>query len=263
MMRVDAPFTYILAPRLETPPSRTPPLLHIPLFEVGESSSPPTARPTRGFKADYGFVGTLDDEIRRDPERDVGYGITDTWDEMVEDMQGTPTATDVAGFSQRMTDFVMTVRQDTDEIYGRLDDAHGDRLLMSGYINSLHRDRRSHARIARLMKSEARLFRKAWAQFMDVSDTTHVEGPARGPAHPEKMEPKRAMRSTPATTITITTTHMTNAQLKTLIDQGVADALAACDTDRSRNGKDSHDSGTGVRRQAPHARECTYPDFMK
>ncbi|GJX85601.1 reverse transcriptase domain-containing protein, partial [Tanacetum coccineum] len=24
-----------------------------------------------------------------------------------------------------------------------------------------------------------------------------------------------------------------------------------------------HDSGTGVRRQAPPARECTYPDFMK
>ncbi|GJS16533.1 hypothetical protein Tco_0411005 [Tanacetum coccineum] len=29
------------------------------------------------------------------------------------------------------------------------------------------------------------------------------------------------------------------------------------------NGDDSHNSGTGVRRQAPLARECTYPDFMK
>ncbi|GJQ89411.1 hypothetical protein Tco_0000550 [Tanacetum coccineum] len=38
----------------------------------------PTARQTRGFRADYGFVATLDDEIRRDPERYVGYGITDT-----------------------------------------------------------------------------------------------------------------------------------------------------------------------------------------
>ncbi|GJZ89419.1 hypothetical protein Tco_0661201 [Tanacetum coccineum] len=35
------------------------------------------------------------------------------------------------------------------------------------------------------------------------------------------------------------------------------------DADRSRNGKDNHDSGTGVRRQAPLARECTYLDFMK
>ncbi|GJV70953.1 putative reverse transcriptase domain-containing protein [Tanacetum coccineum] len=56
---------------------------------------------------------------------------------------------------------------------------------------------------------------------------------------------------------------MTNAQLKALIDQGVADALAARDADRSRNGEDNHDYGTGVRRQAPLARECTYPDFMK
>ncbi|GJV19053.1 reverse transcriptase domain-containing protein [Tanacetum coccineum] len=76
------------------------------------------------------------------------------------------------------------------------------------------------------------------------------------------MAPKRTTRSTPAATTTTTTT-VTDAQLKALIDQGVANALAARDADRSRNGEDSHDSGTGVRRQAPLARECTYPDFMK
>ncbi|GKG64018.1 hypothetical protein Tco_0649268, partial [Tanacetum coccineum] len=41
-----------------------------PRFKVGKSSSAPTARPTKGFRADYGFVGTLDDEIRKDPERE-------------------------------------------------------------------------------------------------------------------------------------------------------------------------------------------------
>ncbi|GKD63502.1 hypothetical protein Tco_1305610, partial [Tanacetum coccineum] len=92
-------------------------------FKISESSSAPTVRPTGGFRADYGFVSTLDDEIRRDPKREVGYGIIDTWDEMVEDMKGTPAATDVAGLSQRMTYFVMTFRQDTNEIYRRLDDA--------------------------------------------------------------------------------------------------------------------------------------------
>nr|GEU35924.1 hypothetical protein [Tanacetum cinerariifolium] len=88
-------------------------------------------------------------------------------------------------------------------------------------------------------------------------------GPARGPALLEKMALKRTTRSIPATTTTTTTTPVTNAQLKAPIDQGVANALAACDADRSRNGKDNHDSGTGVRRQAPPARECTYQDFMK
>ncbi|GKB16386.1 hypothetical protein Tco_0850309 [Tanacetum coccineum] len=61
-----------------------------PRYEVGESSSAPAARPTGGFRADYGFVATLDREIRRDPERDVGYGITDTWDEMLEGIPGAP-----------------------------------------------------------------------------------------------------------------------------------------------------------------------------
>ncbi|GJV53875.1 putative reverse transcriptase domain-containing protein [Tanacetum coccineum] len=59
------------------------------------------------------------------------------------------------------------------------------------------------------------------------------------------MTPKRTTRSTPAATTTTTTT-MTNAQLKAMIDQGVTTALAARDGDRSMNGDDSHNSGTGV-----------------
>ncbi|GJQ98255.1 hypothetical protein Tco_0009394 [Tanacetum coccineum] len=147
MMRAAAPSTYILASRSETPPSETPPLgtpplLPIPLptlsppmllsstvYRAGvfESSFAPTARPSGGFRADYGFVATLDNEIRRDLERDFGYGITNTWEDVVEDIHGTPAVTNVAELSQRMTDFVMT------------------------------RDRRSHAYTALLMEREARL----------------------------------------------------------------------------------------------------------
>ncbi|GJV49834.1 hypothetical protein Tco_1440046 [Tanacetum coccineum] len=129
-LRVEKPSTSHLLP-LSTPPPGIPPLLPIPL----PTPSPPMlsslnnhveqvfSRPTGGFRVDYGFIGTLDDEIRRDPKRYVGYRITNTGDEMVKDMQGTPAATDMARLSQRMTDFVMTVRQDTDEIYVRLEDA--------------------------------------------------------------------------------------------------------------------------------------------
>ncbi|GKE54265.1 putative reverse transcriptase domain-containing protein [Tanacetum coccineum] len=78
------------------------------------------------------------------------------------------------------------------------------------------------------------------------------------------MTPKRTTRSTPAaTTATIATTSVTNAQLKAMIDQGVTAALAARDADRSMNGDDSHNSGTGVRRNERAAHECTYPYFMK
>ncbi|GJW74074.1 hypothetical protein Tco_0133444 [Tanacetum coccineum] len=168
-LRAKTPSTSYPLPS-STPPSGTPPLLPIPLltpstplllpstiyragvsevtlppqkrlcialglrYEVGESSSALIARPTRGFKADYGFVATLDDEIRRYPERD-----------------------------------------DTDEIYRRLDDAQDDRSLMSGRLNMLYRDRRAHARTARLMETEARLSREAWVQSMDASDTARSE----------------------------------------------------------------------------------------
>ncbi|GJZ20733.1 hypothetical protein Tco_0557323 [Tanacetum coccineum] len=76
------------------------------------------------------------------------------------------------------------------------------------------------------------------------------------------MAPKRTTRSTPATTTT-PTTFLTDEQLKRLIDQGIFNALAAYDADRSRNGEDNHDSGMGIWRQAPLDRKCSYLDFMK
>ncbi|GJV43671.1 putative reverse transcriptase domain-containing protein [Tanacetum coccineum] len=138
--------------RSDAPSSRTPPLLPIPLptsspplhllftdrradkpevtlpprkrlgialglrYEVGESSPAPTARPPGVFRADYGFVATMDREIMRDLERYFGYRITDTWDEMLVDMLGAP-ATDDIELGRRMTEFTTRVRQDTDEIY--------------------------------------------------------------------------------------------------------------------------------------------------
>ncbi|GKA63706.1 putative reverse transcriptase domain-containing protein, partial [Tanacetum coccineum] len=70
------------------------------------------------------------------------------------------------------------------------------------------------------------------------------------------MPPKR-------TTTTITTTPMTDAAIKALIAQGVADALAEYEAHRSSgNGDDSHESGSG-RRTERAARECTYSDFLK
>ncbi|GJY66526.1 hypothetical protein Tco_0468764 [Tanacetum coccineum] len=104
-IRVETPSTSYLLP-LSTPPSGTPLLLPIPSptslpslllpsadhgADRPESSSAPAAIPTRGFKEDYGFVATLDREIRRDPERYVGYRITNTWHEMLEDMPRAPT----------------------------------------------------------------------------------------------------------------------------------------------------------------------------
>ncbi|GJQ93337.1 retrotransposon protein, putative, ty1-copia subclass [Tanacetum coccineum] len=73
---------------------------------------------------------------------------------------------------------------------------------------------------------------------MDVK-TAFLNGYCNNP-YIQIMAPKRR------DTTTTTTTPVTNAQLEALIDQGVVDALAACDADRSRNGDESHNSGTRV-----------------
>ncbi|GJV02595.1 putative reverse transcriptase domain-containing protein [Tanacetum coccineum] len=65
---------------------------------------------------------------------------------------------------------------------------------------------------------------------------------------------------TPVTN-THTTTSVTNAQIQAMINEVVTAALAAHDA--TRNGDDSHISGTGARRPVQVARECTYPDFLK
>nr|GEX11466.1 putative reverse transcriptase domain-containing protein [Tanacetum cinerariifolium]GEX12218.1 putative reverse transcriptase domain-containing protein [Tanacetum cinerariifolium] len=160
-----------------------------------------------------------------------------------------------------MKDFVTTVRQDTNEINRRLDDAQDDRVLMSGQLNMLRKDRCDHAQTARLMETKARLSRQAWvtlgrdgrivgsrpyttklveALTLLKALQSHVAalqrrwGPARGLAQPEIPE-----------------------------EAGIANALAARDADRSQNDEESHDSGMGARRQAPSACECTYQDIIK
>ncbi|GJU11781.1 hypothetical protein Tco_1134177 [Tanacetum coccineum] len=145
-----------------------------PRYEVGESSAAAAARPAGGLRADYGFVATMDREIRRDPERYVGYGITDSWDEIVETLQGAPVSTDTE-LGAHMREFESMVRRDTDEIYTRLDDEQGQRQLLAGRVNMLFRDRRGHAHTRQLMETEAGMSREAWGRAMDASDLAHGE----------------------------------------------------------------------------------------
>ncbi|GJV70623.1 putative reverse transcriptase domain-containing protein [Tanacetum coccineum] len=57
--------------------------------------------------------------------------------------------------------------------------------------------------------------------------------------------------------------HVRTLEAQALIYRGVAAALAERDASRSRDGDNSHGSGTGGRRQVPTQRECTYTDFLK
>nr|GEU94010.1 putative reverse transcriptase domain-containing protein [Tanacetum cinerariifolium] len=212
-----------------------------PGFEIGESSAAGAARQS----------GPTESDLRRCMVEHAGYGITDT---------------------QRTNAFEI-----------RFEDAQYDRALLRARVNTLFRDRPNHRHTAMLIDREEMYAHEAWAFSMDrslaiaahvrtlethvtalITQTTSLQTQLTTTlGRIEKMAPKkRTTRATPVT-ITTPTTTITNAQLQDLIDRGVAAALAERDANKSRNGDNSNDSGTGGRRQMTTPRECSYTDFLK
>ncbi|GJY94705.1 putative reverse transcriptase domain-containing protein, partial [Tanacetum coccineum] len=265
-------------PEVNLPPRERLGIALGPSYEVGESSAAAAARPAGGLRADYGFVATMDREIRRDPERYVGYGITDSWDEIVETLQGAPVSTDTE-LGAHVRDFESMVRRDTDE--------SPDTCLMA------------HTRL--LMETEARMSREAWGKSMDASDLARAEVMSlRTTVHAqmseitelqsadrsrrraisdlletdrgrrEEMRELRAADRTRQQQIIQTLTVMQTLQKRDDLFRGLVTTLAGASCqlpflaarDATRNGIDSHTSGTGVRGSECVARECTYQDFM-
>ncbi|GKE01274.1 hypothetical protein Tco_1389257 [Tanacetum coccineum] len=115
-----------------------------PGYEVGESSAAGTARqvgPATARADLYGFADMLDAAPGCQTSRELGYGITDTWDDLEDEI-----------------------------IYSQLDDARHDRALLRARVNMLYRDRPFHRCTALLMEEEARVSRATWAQSMDACD---------------------------------------------------------------------------------------------
>ncbi|GJS65266.1 hypothetical protein Tco_0679830 [Tanacetum coccineum] len=207
-------------PEVTLPPRKRLGIALGPRYEVGESLSATAARPTGGLRADYGFVATIDKEIMRDLERDVGYGITDTWDEMLVDKPGAP-ATDDTEMGRRMIEITTRVRQDTYEIYTRLDDEQselgltcligigvhmlvllGSWRLRPGCLERLGddlwmraADRRRHALITKILAADRRrqkqfiealkLLKRLQTQMIEFK---RQQGPAKGLAQPDAPE---------------------------------------------------------------------------
>ncbi|GKD24703.1 hypothetical protein Tco_1230917 [Tanacetum coccineum] len=149
-----------------------------PRCEVGESSAAGAARqfgPTTARADLYGFADTLEAAPGRPMSRELGYGIRDTWDDLVGAIQEIAPTT-LEGVNQRVIELSSTVDEEDEIIYSQLDDARYDRALLRARVNMLESDRPFHGRTAVLMEEEARLSRAAWAQSMDACDQTHSEG---------------------------------------------------------------------------------------
>nr|GEZ31321.1 reverse transcriptase domain-containing protein [Tanacetum cinerariifolium] len=66
-------------PEVTLPPQKRLSIGHCPGYEAGESSVAAAARLIEGRRADYGFVDSIEAEIRRRRAEGIGYGIKDTW----------------------------------------------------------------------------------------------------------------------------------------------------------------------------------------
>ncbi|GJT19028.1 putative reverse transcriptase domain-containing protein [Tanacetum coccineum] len=100
-----------------------------PGYEVGESS---------GRGGDDAAQG-------RQMSSELGYGITDTWDDLVGAIQEIAPTT-LEGVNQRVTELATTVDQEDEIIYSQLDDARHDRALLRARVNMLYRDMPFHSR---------------------------------------------------------------------------------------------------------------------
>nr|GEX81409.1 hypothetical protein [Tanacetum cinerariifolium] len=129
-----------------------------PGFDIGESSAAGAARQPE----------TTESDLRRCRVEQAGYGITDTWAEIVDKMMEIAPTT-LEGVNERVTELDTTVRQRTDEFEIRFEEAQDDRALLRARVNTLFRDRPDHHRIAMLMDREAMYSRKAWA-IIDYPD---------------------------------------------------------------------------------------------
>ncbi|GJZ82783.1 hypothetical protein Tco_0647956 [Tanacetum coccineum] len=106
--------------------------------KVGKSSTA-APRPTGGHRADYGFIGTMDAEIRSQRVEEVGYGIRDVWVDPTEAVEEVAPTT-LEGVNARVTELAAF-----------------------------------HYKTTRLLDQEALVSQEAWAHSVGLSSTVHYE----------------------------------------------------------------------------------------
>nr|GEW96909.1 hypothetical protein [Tanacetum cinerariifolium] len=135
-----------------------------PMTDISEADMPPQKRaclttPTLGFEIGESFAG---------------YGITDTWDEIVDTLIEIALTT-FEGVNERVTELDTTVRQRTDKFKICFEEAQDDRALLRAQVNTLFRDRPDHHHTTMLMDREAMYAREAWAFSEDMSSATAAQ----------------------------------------------------------------------------------------
>nr|GEW22961.1 hypothetical protein [Tanacetum cinerariifolium] len=127
-------------------------------FEIGESSAAGVARQP----------GPTEFDLRRYRVEQAGYGITDTWDEIVDTLMKIAPTT-LEGVNEIVIELDIIVRHRTDEFEIWFEEAQDDRALLRARVNTLFRDRPAHRRTVMLIDREAVYACEAWAHTEDMS----------------------------------------------------------------------------------------------
>nr|GEZ56046.1 hypothetical protein [Tanacetum cinerariifolium] len=129
-------------------------------FEVRESS-------TRGRGVDYGFVDTVEAEIRHRGIREVGYGVRDTW---IDPAEAVPemAPTTLEKVNTRVTELSELHEHNTHDLYALLEDAQDGRTRISQRVamdsqrvDLLMRDRMTLQKTVWIVEEEAYAAREA------------------------------------------------------------------------------------------------------
>ncbi|GJS60465.1 putative reverse transcriptase domain-containing protein [Tanacetum coccineum] len=146
-IRASSPLVPASLPLPSSPLPTLPPSLFIPLVDhmedILEDELPPRKR------VDYGFIGTLDAETRRQRAEAVGYGIRDT---------------------------CVDPREATEEdIYVVIDDTQDRQTRIFQSVEALVDDTQYYCETTRLLDQEALVSREAWAHSVGLSLAVHYE----------------------------------------------------------------------------------------
>ncbi|GJR80138.1 hypothetical protein Tco_0150923 [Tanacetum coccineum] len=155
-------------PEITLPPRKRLGIDLGPRYEIGEGSSAAAARLTGGRRADYGFVGTMDTEIRRQRAEEVGYGIRDVWVDPRETVEEVAPMT-LEGVNTRVTELTAVQEQDTQDIYAVIGDTQDRQTQIYQRVETLGDDSQYHYETARLLDQEALVSREAWGRSIEVS----------------------------------------------------------------------------------------------
>nr|GFC73126.1 hypothetical protein [Tanacetum cinerariifolium] len=139
-------------PEVTLPPRKRLTIVHYSGYEVGESLVAAVARPIEGRRADYGFVDSVEAEIRRQRAEDIGYGV-----------------------NTRVTELAVMQEQDTQDIYRVMEDTQGRQTEIFQRVEALVDDSQYHYETGRLVDQEARCSREAWAHSIGLSLVVHFE----------------------------------------------------------------------------------------